>query len=218
MVKRFCLVSWTLLIGSLAAAQVVIAPTGKQDTRTRIAVPAFAAAPGLETLGRELAEVMRYDLVFMGQFVIVPESGYPKGFRGLEQDAAKIDLHPWRRTEAELLVHGYLSADAGTDRLVLEARLLDVASGSMVVGRKLDVGQKFSRMLAHSFSDEVVLYATGTTGIATSQFCFSAGTPPKKELYIADYDGANLRRVTLHNSISIRPKFSPDGKWVAFTA
>ena len=45
---------------------------------------------------------------------------------------------------------------------------------------------------------------------------FSGKNGRAKEIYISDYDGGNLKQITHHNSISIKPKFSPDGTKVAY--
>ena len=39
-----------------------------------------------------------------------------------------------------------------------------------------------------------------------------------KEIYIADYDGANPRRITVNRSLNINPVWSSDGKAIAYTS
>ena len=38
-----------------------------------------------------------------------------------------------------------------------------------------------------------------------------------RDLWIADRDGAHPRRLTSHEGTEVSPRFSPDGKWIAFT-
>src|SRR5574341_5989 len=45
-----------------------------------------------------------------------------------------------------------------------------------------------------------------------------SGEPWHREVYIMDADGSNLRQLTPSGGNSQGPAFSPDGKWVAFTA
>src|SRR5213080_5555047 len=37
------------------------------------------------------------------------------------------------------------------------------------------------------------------------------------DLWVANLDGTGVRRLTSHPGVESGPKFSPDGKWIAFT-
>ncbi len=95
--------------------------------------------------------------------------------------------------------------------------MFDVANGTQVVGQRFTAQSDMPRLVAHKFSEEVVRNISGIPGIATSRICFSGSTGSgKKEIFVADYDGYNARQVTQHNSISIKPKFSPDGTKIVY--
>ena len=203
-------------MGSAATAQdaVKIQSVGAMEAQIPIAVPAFATGPGAAAFGRDLASIIAADLDFSGLFNIVPQVRYPKDFRGFSSDAGKIDFIKWRETPAEHVVYGYVSLRG--DTLVAECRLFDVLVSQQVVGKRLQSDPKWARLLAHQFADEIVHYLTGDMGIASTEICFSAGETGKKEIYIADYDAGRVTKVTSHGSISIKPKFSPDGQKVAY--
>src|SRR5215212_11554628 len=38
------------------------------------------------------------------------------------------------------------------------------------------------------------------------------------DIWTADEDGRNIRRVTVHKARDVYPRFSPDGKWIAFSS
>jgi len=225
-VKR-CDIVWVLLVGismtlgtsafgqSSAPGAVRIDIT-RVDQRIAIAVPDFAAAPGQEALGAELAEIVRYDLDFSCLFTLLSRDRYPKSFVGFTSDAGRIDFPAWGQTGIEFLVYAYVTMEQG--RIVLEGRLFEVRSGQQYVGKRFTATADWKRHIAHQFSDEIVLALTGEAGIATSQICFSGFTSStgNKEIYVVDYDGANLKRVTEHNSTSILPQFSPEGNRIAY--
>jgi len=73
------------------------------------------------------------------------------------------------------------------------------------------------RATAHEFADDIVETLTGTPGIATSKIAFVATQSGKKEIYTADYDGANVKRLTSDGVISVAPALSPDGGKLAYT-
>jgi len=73
------------------------------------------------------------------------------------------------------------------------------------------------RDCAHQFSDDIVETLTGTKGIATSKIAFVSNRSGAKEIYIADYDGANAVQLTRDGAISVAPAISPDRRKVAYT-
>ncbi|MEM9445354.1 MAG: biopolymer transporter Tol [Verrucomicrobiota bacterium] len=100
-------------------------------------------------------------------------------------------------------------------------------SGNTITGRLTDpsgkevFAQRFTdnlRRAAHQFNDEVVLAITGKPGIATSRITFISSHSGKKEVYMTDIDGHNIRQLTSDKSISLGPKFSPSGDSIAYTS
>jgi TolB protein len=93
--------------------------------------------------------------------------------------------------------------------------------GTVVDGRGSTVLQKTysgdARRAAHQFSDDIVSTLTGQKGIASSKIAFVASRTGRKEIYIADYDGANVQQLTKDGSISVSPALSPDAKRLAYT-
>jgi len=73
------------------------------------------------------------------------------------------------------------------------------------------------RSCAHQFSDDIVETLTGTKGIATSKIAFVSNRSGAKEIYVADYDGANAVQVTRDGAISVAPAISPDASKIAYT-
>src|SRR5262245_62790005 len=38
------------------------------------------------------------------------------------------------------------------------------------------------------------------------------------DIWVANEDGSNVQRLTVHKARDIYPRFSPDGKWIAFSS
>lgn len=231
--KSLRLTVWASLVSALAFAQaqpappsgdvvdsqgrVVIGGQGVGDPRTPIAIPYFASAPGSDAAAKEMAEVLAYDLDFTGLFKILLPSTYPKNFAGMPSDVRQIDFEAWRTTPADYLVHGYVYTQGS--QVVGEFRLFDVATGQEIyTGKRLSGDASARRLVAHQYADEVTRQVTGTPGVATSRIVFAVGTTGKKEIWIADYDGANAKQLTQHNDISIQPEISPDGTKLAYVS
>lgn len=95
----------------------------------------------------------------------------------------------------------------------LEGQVVD-QRGSVVLQKSYAGG---TRVAVHHFADDIVETLTGKKGIASSKIAFVATRTGRKEIYTADYDGANVRQITNDGSISVAPALSSDGSKLAYT-
>jgi TolB protein len=203
---------------SLAVAQpaVRIDSGARADMRITIAVPPFVAAqPEFATIAAEMAQVVADDLAFSGLFILLTPAQYPAGFTGMEADVQNLNLSAWRATKAENLVYGSVFQE-GT-QLVAQFRLFDLYSNTQLYGQEVRVERDHYRLASHRFSEEVLRHTDGVPGIGTTEILFAgAAGNNQKEIYVADYDGANVRPVTKHQSLSIMPEVSSDGNSISY--
>jgi TolB protein len=108
-------------------------------------------------------------------------------------------------------------------------RLFNVRSRQSVFDREYSGPATNPRFFAHTVSDEIHQQQRALRGVARTKVTFSSdrdgervqGTVEKrevKEVYIADYDGANQRRVTVNRALNITPTWSPDARSIAYTS
>ena len=90
-----------------------------------------------------------------------------------------------------------------------------VKKGTETVLSKSDAGPP--RVAAHRFVDDIVETLTAHKGIATTTIAFISNRSGRKEVYLADYDGANGRQLTHDNGLSVSPALNPDGRKLAYT-
>ena len=64
---------------------------------------------------------------------------------------------------------------------------------------------------AHHFADQVIHMLTGEPGICLTRVAFSRGKGDRRDLYVVDYDGENLMRLTANRTLNLCPGWSPDG-------
>lgn len=86
--------------------------------------------------------------------------------------------------------------------------------GSVILQKTYSGG---TRAAAHAFADDIVETITGHKGIASTKIAFVSTRSGRKEIYTADYDGANVKQLTSDGSISVAPALSPDGSKLAYT-
>lgn len=95
-----------------------------------------------------------------------------------------------------------------------------VLQGKVIKGTEVVLSKSYSgspRVAAHQFVDDIVQTLTGHKGIATSTIAFVNSRSGRKEIYLADYDGANGRQLTHDNALSVSPALSPNGRRLAYT-
>ena len=95
-----------------------------------------------------------------------------------------------------------------------------VLQGKVAKGTEVVLSKSYSgspRVAAHQFVDDIVQALTGHKGIATSTLAFVSSRSGRKEVYLADYDGANGRQLTHDNALSVSPALSPNGRRLAYT-
>ena len=201
---------------AVAQSAVRIDSGMRTDMRITIAVPPFVATePELSVFAAEMAQVVADDLAFSGLFILLPSVQYPAGFNGMERDVQNLNLTAWRATKAENLVYGVVFQE-GT-QLVAQFRLFDLYSNTQLYGQEVRVERAHHRLAAHRFSEEVLHHTDGVPGIGTTEILFAGSKGDgHKEIYVADYDGANLRPITKHQSVSIMPEVSSDGNSIAY--
>jgi len=178
------------------------------------AVPNLAALPGTAAnAGRELERTLRADLERSGIFEILgPEDLAVLQLAGdLERDADQ-----YRSLGAAMLLQNEVKLEG--DRIVLEGRLVDLASRQTIVGKRYRGTFELARRIAHTYADEIVLFLTSKRGIALTSIAFVSDRDGSKELYLMDYDGHDQRRVTGHKSISMSPAWSGAGDTLAYVS
>ena len=176
-----------------------------QTRKIKFAVPNFASKGGGQNLGTELADILGKALAFHGIISIIPSSDY-----GGDQSA------DWKQVGADYAVLGQFSASG--ESLTYDLRLIETSSGNSILGKSFSgtMGQKHSML--YKFCDSVIETLTGKPGIASSQIAFITYTNNAKEAYLTDILGSFLRRVTRHNNLVISPRFSRDGKFLAYSS
>lgn len=153
----------------------------------------------LLTTGETCEEILAQDLTFSDFLAVTREN--PRLGSG--------------HADAEAIVYGEVVSRFG--KVILKGKLVDAATGNLIFESDYPLGAPPDRWAIHAFSDDVVLYLTGERGVARSRIAFVGDATGSKEVYVIDYDGARLSRVSNLGSISISPAWSRDGTEIAFT-
>ena len=88
----------------------------------------------------------------------------------------------------------------------------DVTTQAPVFAKAFKGNQASLRRLAHIAADQIIQTLTGRRGIADTKIAFANNSTRNKEIYVVDYDGQNLKKLTNDRSIALLPRWSKDGR------
>lgn len=132
------------------------------------------------------------------------------------KDLSSVDYAKWRSAGIEALIKGGIMLD-GT-KLTVEFRLYDTVREIQLIGKRYVADASSARAVAHKFSDDLYLKLTGLKGIFSTKILFVSDRTKNKEIYLADYDGFNLKQLTNNKSINLHPQLSHDGERILYTS
>jgi TolB protein len=236
----FCAIAALTVVTFAAPQQPPPAPAGQQQStegsgiiksvdtgsRPRLAVPDFIAlTPDAESkaIAATIGQVLWDDLNFDREFYMVPRDTYASIPAAPSLEAVPVDR--WRELGAEGLVIG--SVRKTGNAVAVQVRLFNLAGQTVAFSKEYTGTAANPRVFAHTIADEIHKQQRSLNGVARTKLTFSSDRDGErmkgtvydrgvKEIYIADYDGANQRRITVNRSLNITPVWSMDGKAIAY--
>jgi TolB protein len=201
---------------------------GTTGGKPKLAVPDFISlSPDAETrtIAATIGSVLWDDLAFEREFYMVPRDTYATIPPATSADA--VPFERWRELGAEGVVIGTVRKTA--TGIVVQTRLFNLSNLQAAFSKEYSGAGANPRLYAHTIADELHKQQRSLDGVARTKITFSSdrdnermrGTVEErriKEIYMADYDGANPRRLTVNRSLNITPVWSSDGKAIAYTS
>jgi len=183
-----------------------------------IAVPFFkkiSTGDDPVQLSRTLSDLLSKTLDFTGYFKIMNREAFlvdPQTDAGF----TNVIFHDWTSIGAELLVTGGVLVK--DNLLDIELRLYDTFKEKLLVAKRYKGAVSDQRRIIRRFCSDVIFSLTGDRGIFDTEIAFVSTSSGTKEIYICEFDGYNIRRVTHTKSITLTPTWSSDGQWIAYTS
>ncbi len=205
----FCLIT-TL---SYAKKDVYLSLSAK-STRSSIGLSDFIPVNATQeemNLSKNIKNVLESDLLLSRHFNVAVA----------DKTSYKFDLDSqfayWEPKGVSVLLLGSISIEKET-YINVEVKLYDVESREIIWEDVYRENLSDYRYLAHKINDEIVRRFTGEEGIACTKIVFTNDSTKFKEIYLVDYDGYNLKRLTKDNRLNILPKWVPDSPQIMYTS
>ena len=199
------------LLASPAMAQLNVEVVGAGMQRIPVAVPNFG---GDDTLGREIAAVVRNDLTSTGLFNIINTDSL------VAEENSSVDFAAWRSRGADALATATASRPGG--QIDVKVRVADIIKRGSLGNTVVTVPGNNARLAGHKVADFIYQKLTGNPGYFSSRIAYvlkqGNGTAAQYQLIVADADGQNPVPVFKYNQPIISPAWSPDGTKLAYVS
>ena len=199
----------------------------------RVGVPNFilaAADAEITAASATITDVLWSDLDFEREYYMIPRAS-SASIPSAQADALPFDR--WTAVGADYVLVGYIARSG--QNLSIELRMIATRGerqGRQVFGARYpNCRAQNPRACAHAIADDVHKQTRQLDGVARTRLAFTsdrdatrvtgrpAQTPGEgKEIYLADYDGANQVRFTVNRHINISPAWSPTGNLLAYVS
>ena len=147
---------------------------------------------GDAAIAGQVTDVLKNDLRLSGYFSLAPVSS------------------------AEYVQSGSVRGDH--NGIVVECMVMQQATKKVALSKAYQGSAQDLRRVVHKLSDDIVQTLSGQRGIAQTKIAFVWSHNGAKELAVMDYDGYNVHQLTYDRSISVRPRWSPDGRKIVYTS
>lgn len=156
------------------------------------------------------AEVLRSDLFRSRYFNI--EDAAPAQISSLGPQLSTLE----KKNILYYVFFDFLETDT-EDSWQIKAYMYDTSSKKALLAKSFKVSTKSIRKSAHVFADQIIKLLTGKRGLSTTKIAFANDSTGRKEIYIVDYDGYNLAKLTNDRSISLLPRWAENGTKLYYT-
>jgi len=164
----------------------------------------LAQKPEEENFAQRIRQVVRNDLLLTRFFNLI------------EGEDFTLDYRKWKNIGAQALVTG--EVEIKEENLILKGKLIDLETEEEIFVKIYETKKEYWRTFAHRFSDDIIFRFTGEEGIAQSKIVFVNDATGDKEIYLIDYDGENLQKLTEEKSLVLLPRWDPTGKGIVYTS
>jgi len=189
------------------ALPTLITVSSGEQALYRIAIPALR---GDTLLGAQGSAVIANDLELISLFKVLDAESF---VADLDAEGLTINPDSWSNVGAQGVIKGRVVTHGNA--IDVQMRLFELARGTSATLEKTYSGPKSElRAYMHDFASEVVRVLTGEAAAFGTKLTFARRLGPgQKDVYVADFDGANVSRVSRGRGVSMLPNWGNGAIW-----
>ncbi len=161
------------------------------------------------SLGKEISEIIREDLIFTGLFMYIDKASY------IEGPSQAFNPQNWTPLGIEAVIKGNISVEKD---LAVTINLYDTSEVKPILSKQYHTEKDLFRQLAHTIANDIYLALTGMPGIFRTKIAFVAEDEGDKGLYLMDWDGQRVRKLGLKGKLVMTPHWSSDGTKIIYSS
>lgn len=206
---------WLVAVSASAQEEnptvVVPPPSGGQY---KAAVQRFQ---GDEEQATKLRDAIGRGLEYSSLFALIsPQAFLGSDVSGALDGGPPIVCPDWTQVGADALVEGAISGRGS--QLAIEFRVWDVARCQKLERRRFQGTTAEVDLIGRKIADAIVKAFTGRAGVSATEIAYASDRTGKREIFVMEADGTNVRQATHNNTINSFPTWSSDGQAIVYTS
>ena len=176
---------------------------------------ATAAAADIYLLAKKDLELSTYFQIMANTAFL--EDPAKTSIKPAPKEINGFKFEPLKSAGAEFLIRtGYSITN---NEITVEMFLYQVSQSKLVIGKRYKSDIKQSRQISHTLANDILEALTGVRGSFMSKLVTTSDRAggQSKEVFIMNWDGTEVEKISNHKSSAISPNWSPDGKKVAYS-
>lgn len=195
-VRHVSILTFFLLVvlfsGSVFAEKFDLQVYASRFDSIPIGVLEFRNTGGESITENEPWNVVASDLDFTGRFEVVKTE--------------KVDTARFREKNVGIFIDGEYVVKGG--EVIMDCYLHDATTGDLLFGKKYRGELAHVRQMAHRYAGQLVEMLLGEKSPFQSRIVFVRNNGDKKNLFIMDFDGHNIRQLTKSSTVNVFPVFA----------
>lgn len=169
-----------------------------------------------EDLSSWFSDTLAKYLGMTGFFNIISKKAFLENPEQTGMSPQSIRFADWSVIGAEYLVKGTFLYNG--KELITDFYLFDVIKGEVITAKRYTGKIADKNEIVRKFAGEILSALTGDEGVFDTKIAFVLKRGQASDIYTINFDGTDLARITKHQSITLSPRWSPDGKYISFTS